>query len=465
MSDVDLKTSESPKDLFYAEILNARENSKIISGVPTIDTNNLIPIFEVVSGRYANGTSLDESFMSYVSISNVDINATTINYSKAGVITIEDENKFNVGEYYFSVKVTTSYEGNVNSTIFEDVFHLTVGPQLVKDLLFSPIAQNLVVGTGNTTTKPYLLSGNPDVKFSLGSNEEKLNINDATGVISLKEGYATVENDTLYPKVIVTSNISGETTEFQGDSFLMLVASNEPVILPKKTIYFFYPTLQAENTLYGYKKGIISLGSVSENSVWIQDVPSPMAKNERPADVSGNKAIWTNLSVGDYLPHESFVTINPQDLTLYKLGYNVSTVFYIQNQYVEYMPSGQTPADLEVFISTDYTGDDATSTWTQINDQLSCQINSLTATPFIGTPYPGDQKLGGGDPDGKKDPTKNADAKWVRCEFDLNAYKNIKTFALKFKIASYYTGPIKGVGSSRPGRFYLSDVHFKASEE
>ena len=45
-------------------------------------------------------------------------------------------------------------------------------------------------------------------------------------------------------------------------------------------------------------------------------------------------------------------------------------------------------------------------------------------------PYPGDQR--GADPDGKKDRSRNADGKWVRCEFDLNPYKEEKNFTLKF---------------------------------
>ena len=77
------------------------------------------------------------------------------------------------------------------------------------------------------------------------------------------------------------------------------------------------------------------------------------------------------MTAGDWEPHESFITINPQDLTQYKLGYNLATVFYTKNQYVEYKTDGGTPTELEIYISTNYTGDDETSTWTQINDQLS----------------------------------------------------------------------------------------------
>jgi len=254
---------------------------------------------------------------------------------------------------------------------------------------------------------------------------------------------------------------------FQGESFLILVASNAPVDLPKLTNYFFYPTLQAENKLYGYEKTVVKAGDVTDYRTWLQAAPAPLAASPRPESVIGNKSIWTNMTADDWEPHESFVTINPQDLTQYSLGYNLSMVFYSKNQYVEYMTDGGTPTELEIYISENYTGEDATSTWTQINDQLSCQINSTTSTPFIGTPYPGDQKLGAGDFDGKKDTSRNADGKWVRNEMNLNTYKSSKSFAVKFRIVSLYEGPGKPSSGSagRPGRYYISDVHFKASEE
>ena len=102
------------------------------------------------------------------------------------------------------------------------------------------------------------------------------------------------------------------------------------------------------------------------------------------------------------------------------------------------------------------------ATWTKINDKVKSWINTTAGDPIIGTPYPGDQL--GVDPDGKKDALKNADAKWVKCEFDLNSFKTEKNFTLKFKFASYFTGTISGA-TGRSGRFYISDVHFKATEE
>ena len=477
---------EDPQNLEYYEILNARENVALKTGVPTIQTGGEIPFFEILSAKTADGTVLDESYMKDVSINNafpvaypIDpddyyvYEGDTIKYvtgfdsSKAGVINIADENNFGIGDYYFTIKVSTKNGDLEASTIFDDAFHLGVGPRLVTNLLYSPIAQNLVTNTNASTTQPYLVTGNPNVTFALASHIDTLSIDTETGIISLNEDYSTIENDTIFPTVTVTSTISQEVTEFQGSSFLYLVASNSPVDLPKQTNYFFYPTFEANSKLYGYAKTIVTPGDVTEAKTWIQAAPASLAAAERPDDVVGNKSLFTNVTAGNWRAHESYITINPQDLTQYALGYNLATVFYTKNQYVEYKPDGQTPTNLEIYISTDYSGDDATSTWVQINDQLSCQINSLTATPFIGTPYPGDQKLGGGDPDGQKNTSRNADGKWVRNELDLNKYKSSKSFALKFKIISTYTGegkPSSGIVGS-PGRYYVSDVYFKASEE
>ena len=464
MPNTDPASYGKPTDLLYADILNAREFSKLKSGVPHLDTNGLVPTYLILSGKNGDGETLDATSMNFVSIDNVDLTNEKTDYSTAGRIQIADGNNFGLGDYYFTIKVSTELDGKIFETTFDDVFHIQVGPQLVKDLLFSPIAQNLVVGTDKTTTKPYLITGNPDVTFSLTSHADILQINSQTGIISLADNYTITENETLYPSIEVTSNLSQETTSFQGDSFLMIVISNEPVELPKKTIYFFYPTLQAENTLYGYKKDIITPGAVPYAKTWLQSGPSNIAAAERPENVIGAKSLMTNIYIKSMsTPHESDVIMNTQDLTKYSLGYDVSTVFYIKNRYVVYLKDGRTPTDLEVYYSTDYEGNNSKATWIQINDQLSCQIQGKT-TSFIGTPYPGNNK--GIDPDNKKNPTNHADSKWVKCTFDLNDFKSEKNFTLKFKFASYFDTDLSySKKEGRGGRFYISDVHFKASEE
>lgn len=468
---------EAPKNLSYQEIKNAREFSFLKSSVPTIDSNGAIPIFEIISARKEDGTILDDTYMKDVSIETPteltgyyvveqDTIGTyeTIDSRNNGLITIADENNFGIGDYYFSITATTNNGEKTLTTTFEDAFHISVGPELVTNLLYSPLAQNLVVGTNATTTQPFLITGNSDVTFALGSDGDKLNIDSETGVISLKDSYSTVENDTILPLVEITSNISNEKTQFQGESFLFLLASNTPVNLPKQTKYFFYPTLEANNKIFGYSVDVITPGAVTPPNVWRQTGSSPLANLEEGLPtIDGKKAIFTNGVVGGIsTPHESDVIINTQDLSQFNLGFNLSAVFYTQNRFVEYLADGRTPTDLEIYISTDYTGDNLSATWIKVNDQVACQINSVDSTPFIGTPYPGDQKKA--DPDGLKDPTRNADGRWVRCELDLNPYKEEKNFTLKFKYASYYEGEIRGA-TGRAGRYLISDVHFKATEQ
>lgn len=478
-----LDNKQAPKNLAYQEIVNAREFASLRSNVPTIDTDNLMPTFEIVSVRKEDGTVLDASYMKDVSIQNpievelplkpenyyfsngVQVTTyTVVDYTNSGKITIADNNNFDIGTYYFTINVSTTHKETTFNTLFTDVFKITIGPQLVTNLLYSPLAQNLVVGQNSKTTKPFLITGNPAVTFELSSDQDKLNIDAQTGEISLKSDYTTIANDTIFPGVNVISNISGEITSFQGQSFLMLVASLTPVNLPKQTKYFFYPTLEANNKLFGYTTEIIRAGNIPTNLVWTQQAASPLANLDTSLPIIANKrAIVTNAVVGNVsTPHESDVIINSQDLSQFKLGFDLKAVFYISNVFVEYMQDGRTPTDLEIYMSTDYTGNNSTASWTRINDDISCLINANTGTPFIGTPYPGDQR--GLDPDGKKNSARNADGRWVRCEFDLNPFKNEKNFTLKFKFNSYFEGTISGA-TGRSGRYIISDIHYKATEQ
>jgi len=483
--DLGFTDAMEPKDLLYSAITNAREFSQLRTGVPTVDTRGLIPFFEIVSIKNAAGTVLDNTFTDDVTIANpVEVvgdldpedyyeeNGATVttyssfNISQAGLISIAEENQFDIGTYTFTIKVTTETdEGETLSATFEDALSVSFGPELVTNLLYSPIAQNLVVGAGSETTRPFLITGNPDVTFSLGTDTDKLQIDAATGIISLLSSYTTSANDTILPTVLITSTISQEVTEFQGDSFLFLVASNDPVDLPRRTNYFFYPTLEANNKVFGYALDIITPGQVPTENIWTQRGPSPLTELEEEGFpvIEGKQGLITNAVIGGASePHESDVIINSQDLSPYGLGFDISVVFHMQNRFVEYLEDGRTPTELEVYISTDYTGNNANATWTKINDQVGCQINNVTDPPFIGMPYPGDQR--GPDPDGRKDDARNADGRWMKCEFDLNDFKEETNFTIKFKFASFFEGEISGP-TGRSGRYFLSDVYFKATEQ
>jgi len=473
----------SPSDLVYASVVNAREYASIRTGKPTVDTDGLIPYFELVAVRDASGNELTGEYLAKVSIIQPDTVVRTLSKEKwfvlngdtikkvteidsrnSGVIVIGDNNPYGIGDYTFDLKVTTTTPtGDILSTTFDKAFSLNVGPELISNLLYWPLTQNLVVGgSPSKTTTPFVLAGNKNVTYSLGSDTEKLTIDPANGTISLKPGYTVTVDETITPQVLVTSNISNEVVKYQDKDFLQIVISNTPVAInPADRIHFFYPDLAARSTVNGYTYRIIQLGSMLEANVWTSTTPTtfPGVDAERPAGAN-IKGIFTNAVVAPNLPHESWVIMNSQNISLYKNDFNCFATFYIQNQYVEYLTDGSTPSYLRVKVSTDYTGDQASANWTDVNDVLTCAIISAPTVEFTGLPYPGDQVATMGDPDGLKNPARNADAKWVKCVLDLSTYKISKNFTLAFHFLPRYTGPI--VAPGRIGRYYVSDVHYTA---
>jgi hypothetical protein len=146
------------------------------------------------------------------------------------------------------------------------------------------------------------------------------------------------------------------------------------------------------------------------------------------------------------------------------------------------MADGRTPVDIEVYISTDYTGGDIqdasgnwlNGTWTQVNNTMKCQRSegvsgsNSTGAPwgseFIGTPYPGDQN--GSDPEGRKKPGTTFYNKWVKCSYDIPLSQISKNYTVAFKVNSYFTGSLLN-NTTVPGRggsFYFSDFYFEATE-
>ncbi|TLX76034.1 hypothetical protein E9993_07440 [Labilibacter sediminis] len=465
---------QPPTDLEYMDIIGAQEGQRIITFPPAVNTGRLVPYFEIVQIEDAQGNILDETYLKDVSIANPVVDSLkiddetgekigVINYKEAGAITIADGNAFGHGDYYFDIKVITSPDEPTirQEATFSKGFHLNVGPALVEALNYIPLTQNLLLDGSKQTSEPFIPSGNKDIRFELGSHDDIFTIDPTTGVIKVKAG-ATPEEGTYYPQVNVISNISEEVTTFEGEGFLALIVSESPVEIPLKTINLFYPTLQAENTMYGYRKFVMEAGGVADNKIWIAGSPCNLAADDRPSEASGAKSIMTNIVVGGQsLPHTSWVVINSQNLYNYSQGYDLSATFWSKNQYVEYMTDGRTPTNLEVYVSTDYTNNVENATWTQVNDILKCEINN-SGNVFTGTPYPGDQQ--GDNPDGLKDTGKNADAKWVKCVLDLENYKQEKNLTLAFKFASYFDEAISGA-TGRGGRYYISDVHFQAKEK
>ncbi|MCT4589158.1 MAG: hypothetical protein N4A71_15150 [Carboxylicivirga sp.] len=462
-----------PAGLKYMDMVGAREGQRIISFPPAVETDGLIPSFEIVKVKDGSGNALSEEQMAFISIENPEVeilvseetgeDVTAINYKNAGRITIADGNLLTIDNYSFDIKVSTqaSEAAKVLETVFEDGFKLSVGPVLVNNLNYMPKTQNLLLDGSKETSKPSLgKKANTDVQFVLASHTDIFTINAETGIIKLKDG-ATVEAGTYYPQVNVINNISEEVVVFEGESFLTIIVSESPVEIPLKTFKFFYPTLEAENTMYGYRKIVTTAGAVADNKTWIQSGACPLAADDRPDAAAGAKSIFTNIVIGgESLPHESWVVMNSQNLEDYSFGYDLSAVFWMKNQYVEYMTDGRTPTDLEVYVSSDFASSVEDATWEKVNMKLKCEINN-SGEIIDGTPYPGDQQ--GDNPDGLKSTGANADAKWVKCVLDLAPYKELSNFTIAFKFASYFDGSISG-STGRGGRYYISDVHMQATE-
>ncbi|GAL82057.1 hypothetical protein JCM19274_2768 [Algibacter lectus] len=164
--------------------------------------------------------------------------------------------------------------------------------------------------------------------------------------------------------------------------------------------------------------------------------------------------------------------MNAQDLSAYELGFDLEMEILTMNRYIEYMDTdGSSPCLMEVYVSTDYSGDFENATWTEITNQLESNIDKggfIEGNEFAGLPYPGDQNLVGlPNPDGLKDPAKNADGKWVRSTFNMVDYIGMSN--VTFAVRVYTTFPGESIaytgGRNRIGRFLISDFNVKGREQ
>jgi hypothetical protein len=476
-----------PTDLAYTEILNAREFSYVESSVPFINSNGHPVNYEVVNVK-KDDVVLDDSYLSKVSILNPVYSETehpdtgdlvkTYDVSTAGKVIIEDENPFGYGDYYFTIKAKVWIENAEESVIFEDALHLNIGPGLANGISYCPFKMNFASGE-NTTSEPIqLFGGNPDIRFELGSDADKLSINANTGAITLNSSYSISGTETINPVINVVSNISEEVVSFEGAFTAIL--SSAPIELDKEADYFFFPKLQptAKNNVplggNGYSYQVVDYHTdgawfnnnafwrAQQGKKWIAPVPTADAvavRNEAGVGVTRTLEVpfWTIEA-----PSESWIIMDSQNLALYEGCFDSKAVFWYKlflNDFACYELDGSTPIGLEVHITNNYTGDVTATDWTQVNDILECEIND-NGTVFRGTPYPGDQT--GANPDGLKDPVKNANNLWVRGELDLEDYKTEESFTLAFRLKTYFeTEPNCPVN----GGLQLSNVHFVASEK
>jgi len=481
-----------PTGLTYPEVL-AREFGTVISGRPTYNSFGLVPRFEVVGVKKSDGEALDASILDLISVSDtslvttpiaeewwrVDKNGDTIksvsvvSFNDVGVISIAENDQFSYGDYTFSVRMTTeNNKGEIFEETFDDVLTTRFGPKLASGMIYIPAGQNLLVGSGDKTSEPLVFGANPDFRFELGDNQDKLSIDPATGEISLVNGYVpATEPELITPIINIVSNISEEIVSFTGVG--TVYASNAPVVIPKATVQVFYPTLEAINTQFGYRVEIVEPGMAPK--VWGQSNPNIATAADRPDANTSQKPIEVNfVSGGKSSPHESWAIMNSQDLTSYAFGFNLEAKFYTFNRFVEYLSTdGSSPSFIDVYVSTDYVGDFDAATWTIVSDELKSIIydgassSYPEANEFMGLPYPGDQNLKGfPNPDNRKDPAKNADGRWVQSRLDLIGYKDFDKVTIAFRVYSNFDAEITfASGSDRGGRHLVSDFHITATEQ
>ncbi|WP_461533159.1 hypothetical protein [Sinomicrobium sp.] len=502
----ELEDFQVPSDLKYASITDARETKAIVTAAPTIQTGGLTPTFEIVSISTEDGTVLDDSYMEYISVGEVtsgdyqvdpelgkvDENGNPItfytaeNASQNGIISIADGHEFTVGDYYFTIKVTTESDGVKYETTFDDAFHLFVSPLLPSNLIYSLKNQNLVYGDPESKTRePILPNSNPDVSFELVDYTDKLQIDPETGSISLAPGYAYSTYDTISPTVKVISNITEESVVFEDK--VTTIITDKPEEMPVETINIFYPTLRTSGLFPTSGEGFsIQVDNPGEaRSIWGNLGHGAMRDYVGPPDRPEENTSQTILGSQTYAngssttkPNDTWLVINTQDLTPFQYGYKLSFTYYYQAHYVNYLADGRTPTDMEVYISTDYTGGDIrdpegnwlNGTWTQVNEVIRCRRATVQlhsdewGEEFIGTPYPGYQT--GPDPDGRKNPDRPVNGYWIKCEYDIPVDQISPNFTVAFNIRSYFEGEIlnNDVVPGRGGIYFFSDFNFKGVE-
>jgi hypothetical protein len=484
----DLQSPNAPTDLKYASVVSAREFGVVISAPPTYNSYGAVPVFEIVAVHDESGTALSQAIVDmYFSILNATEQTVTVesgngttkqytvlNTDDIGRIQININNPLAEGNYYFDIKMTSTFDNQEFESIFNDVFELYLGPALASGVLYIPGGQNLLTtGLNNQTTEPIVFGANPDFRFELADNQDKFSIDSSTGVITLNSGYSpSAEPEIVSPTINLISNITEEVVSFS--NVVSIYISNNPVVIPKQIIQLFYPTFEFENTIYGYR---IHQVNNSGDVTWRRLAPAPasLVGEDRPLENVNQKRLEVNIvspSPSNQVPHESWAIMNSVDLTAYEFGFNVETEFFSNNQFVEYLSlDGTSPSFMKAYISTDYLGDFDSATWTEITDQLESNIESggafIDGNEFMGYPYPGDQNLRDfPNPGGLKDPAKNGDANWTRSTFNMIDYVGMGNVTVAFRVFTTFEGSISySFPFDRTGRYLISDFNITAYEQ
>jgi len=512
----DLQVAQLPTVITYPDILDVREFTYVESAVPFMNTNGHPVTFELANIK--KGTEiLDDSYLNSVNILNYSVIDSIKVKNKAitdpndpdsawyfnmndlaemGKIIIEDGNPFANGEYFFSLKGSAEINGKMESRVYDNALRLVVGPDLLDGIAYCPFKMNFVKGEGTSSGIAELFGGNPDVRFELATEVDKLSIDPSSGAISANPAYNISETEYLKPIINVISNISDEIVSVE-EAFTA-VLSAAPIELEKDNNYFFFPTLlltSKQNAALGgdgYSRVFvehspfgahIKAGDPEETTDWFVTkacwrnhknspvVDTPDALEVRAdAGVTGTQTLehqmWTITG-----PSESWIVMDPANLALYEGCFNSKVVFWYKinmNDNSGYEEDGSTPVNLEVHITNNYTGNVKSTDWTQVNDVLECEIDN-NGTIMTGTPYPGDQS-GVQPPDGVKDLNNSPNNLWVRGELDLTEYKSEEAFTIAFRLKTtydeepYYQDPNTG-DHVLNGSILLSNVHFVATEK
>lgn len=475
----DLEKAIVPTNMAYPEILNAREFSRIESAAPHINSNNT-PIYFTIESVKRGTEILGEEYLNSLTILNpegIEVehegSGQTVkvsDISKAGTIILEEGNPFANGDYYFSVKATVAMNSKLTSTVFEDVWHLQIGPALVEGLAYCPSKLNIVNGSGTTSNPADTFGGNPDFRFELGSETDKIVIDPATGEISANPSYSASEIEYITPIINIVSNLSEEVVSFE-NAFTVVLSPSE-VILEKEVDYFLYPKLKPTNKKIlsaggaNYSRHIVSgtfAGWVKDNNLYREAAGGRQLKFQEVLDeraeagVAGVKGLQVNYWGPLTKPFETWAVISPVNLTSYAGCYDTKLVFWVQQSFsaeiLDLFAGEETPVGFEVQITDNFTGDVTTTDWTSINDILTCKIGAGDTGDFVGTPYP---------LSGTLDPTKDATGKWVKCEIDLADYGHISNFTLGFRTKTNYE---EDLPFNLRGDLIISDVYYVAKEK
>ncbi|WP_281612776.1 hypothetical protein [Flammeovirga sp. SubArs3] len=365
--------------------------------------------------------------------------------------------------------------------VSNEALELNAGPLLPLAVVYSPFGQNLVVGEGTWTTTPDVSSGNPSVTFSLGTEHDKFQINGETGALSLNPAYVLdlpegEEALIVYPEIIVTSKVSYEEQTYA--EVVKIAISLEPYTPPREVFNFFYPSLATKDY---YSLVAVQKGGLGSGVYWkykgATAGPGDLAAEDRPESVTDNTPIHMHNIV--YGParspeHDSWMIMKEQNLSQYASGFDLSAIFWMKNDFAAYQTDGRVAADMEIYVTDNYTGDVSTTNWTQVNDIIKFKIEGQ-GDEYTGTPYPGDQA--GPDPDNAKHPERATYQKWLRYELDLGPYKDQTKFTFALRYKTYFTGDLTevirtdtgevGVAdfSNSSGKFFISDINYKAVEQ